>query len=115
VAGEKLRVEQLEAAELETRHEIDERDLARVAGPRKHAFAEERASEMYAVEASDQLIVVPHLHRMAVAKSEEVGIEAANAAIDPRAAPSGPRRRAGSPEPSGKATSRSGSTTISRR
>jgi hypothetical protein len=49
VASEELRVEQLEAAELETRHEIDERDLARVAGPRKHALAEKRATEMHAV------------------------------------------------------------------
>jgi hypothetical protein len=49
VAGEELRVEQLEAAEFETRHEIDERDLARVASPRKHALAEKRAAEMHAV------------------------------------------------------------------
>jgi hypothetical protein len=49
MAGDELRVEQGKAAISQPGDEIDERDLARIARPREHAFPEERAAEMDAI------------------------------------------------------------------
>src|SRR5512132_978244 len=46
---------------------------------------------MHAVKASDQLAAVPDFDRMAMPHGEQLGIEVADAAIDPGAAPPGPR------------------------
>src|SRR5262249_29832511 len=70
MAGEELRVEQIEAAVFEAGYEIDERDLARIAGLGEHAFAEERPAEMHAVKASDHLAVVPDLDPKAMPYGE---------------------------------------------
>jgi diaminopimelate decarboxylase len=81
--GHELRVEQSEAAIFEPRHEIDERDLARVARAAEHAFAEEGAAEMHAVKSARELPVLPHLDRMAMAECEQLPIKAPDAPIDP--------------------------------
>jgi hypothetical protein len=47
--GDELGVEQGEAAIFEPGHEIDQRDLARVARSAEHALAEKRPAEMHAI------------------------------------------------------------------
>ncbi len=47
--GDELGVEQGEAAIFEPGHEIDQRDLARVARSAEHALAEKGAAEMHAI------------------------------------------------------------------
>ena len=73
MAGDELRVEQVEAAIFEPRDEIDERDLARVARLGEHALAEKRPAEMHAIEAADQLVPLPDLDRMAMTEREQIG------------------------------------------
>jgi hypothetical protein len=70
MAGDELRVEQGEAPISQSRHQIDERDLARVAGSREHALAEKGAAEMHAVKSAGEHAVLPHLDRVAVAERE---------------------------------------------
>src|SRR5262249_34702025 len=94
VSGHELGVKQLEATEFEPGNQIDERDLARVARLGEHALAKKRTAEMDAVEATDQLVALPDLDRMTMSKREEIGIKAANTAVDPGASPAGTRRRA---------------------
>jgi hypothetical protein len=49
VSGDELRVEQGKAAIFQPRNQIDERDLAGVAGSGEHALAEKGAAEMHAI------------------------------------------------------------------
>jgi hypothetical protein len=81
--GHELRVEESEAAIFEPRHEIDERDLARVARAAEHALAKESAAEMHAVQSASELPVLPHLDRVAMAEREQLTIKAPDAPIDP--------------------------------
>jgi hypothetical protein len=86
--GDELGVEQGEAAIFEPGDEIDESNLARVAGSGEHALAEKRAAEMHAVKPARQRAVLPHLDRMAMAEREQLAIEASDAPVDPGATPS---------------------------
>src|SRR5690606_8698971 len=83
--GYELRVEQGEAAMAQAGDEMDEGDLGGIACAMKHALAEERAAERHAVEAADQLSVLPHLDVMAVAEVEELPVERPDAPVDPGA------------------------------
>ena len=65
--GDKLRVEQREAAGLQPRHQMHQRDLRGVARAVKHALAEKRAAERDAVEAADQALAVIDLDAVAMA------------------------------------------------
>ena len=94
MASHELRVEQLEATEFKPGNKIDERDLARITRLREHALAEKCPAEMHAIEAADQLIVLPDLYCVAMPEGKEIGIEAADAAVDPSASPAGTRRGA---------------------
>jgi hypothetical protein len=85
--GDELGVEQRESPILQSRDEIDECDLARVARPGEHAFAEKGAAEMHPVKPADKLVVLPHLDRVAMAKREQLAIEASDAPVDPGRAP----------------------------
>ena len=67
---DELGIEQGESPILQSRDEIDERDLARVARSGEYALAEEGAAEMHAIEAADQSALLPHLDRMAMAERE---------------------------------------------
>ena len=87
MTGDELRVEQGEAAIYQPRHEIDERDLARVARSGEHALAEEGAAEMHAVKPADERAVLPDLDRVAMAEREQLAIEAPDAPVDPGRAP----------------------------
>jgi hypothetical protein len=49
VRGEELRIQQTETAADHSRHQMHQRNLARVAFARKHAFAEERTAELHAI------------------------------------------------------------------
>ncbi len=93
VPGDELRVEQREAAIFQPGDEIDQRDLAGVARLGEHALAEERAPQVNAVKAADHLPGLPDLHGVAMAKREQLTIQATNAVVDPGAAPAGARRR----------------------
>ncbi len=57
------------------RDEARERDLRGVGRAREHGFAEEHAPESYAIEAADQLALVPGLERVGepAAVQEHVG------------------------------------------
>jgi hypothetical protein len=83
MAGDELGVEQGEASISQPRHQIDQRDLARVAGSREHALAEKRAAEMHAVESAGEHAVLPHLDRVAMAKREQFAVETPDARVDP--------------------------------
>ena len=83
MTGDELRVEQGEAAISQPRHQIDQGDLARVAGAREHAFAEKRAAKMHAVKPAGERAVLPYLDRVAMAEREQLPIEAPDASVDP--------------------------------
>jgi len=87
VPRNELRVEQGEAAILKPGDEINEGDLARIARSREHALAEERAAEMYAIEAAGELAVLPDLDRVTMAQREQLAIKAPDARVDPGRAP----------------------------
>ena len=76
MTGDELGVEQGEATVSQSRHQIDQRDLARIAGAREHALAEKRAAEMHAVQPAGERAVLPHLDRMAMAEREQLAVEA---------------------------------------
>jgi hypothetical protein len=82
-----LGVEQDEAAADQARAEIDQRNLRGVAGPRKHALAEERAAQGHTVEPADKpACVIPRFNGMTVSTIEQAAIQHPDFAIDPRAA-----------------------------
>jgi len=84
---DELGVEQGESPILQSRDEIDESDLARVAGSGEHALAEKGAAEMHAVKPTDKRAVLPDLDRVAMAEREQLAIEAPDAPVDPGRAP----------------------------
>jgi hypothetical protein len=59
MAGEKLRVEEVEAAGAQARNQVGEGDLRGVAGAAEHALAEEGRAQPHAVEATDKFAVAP--------------------------------------------------------
>jgi hypothetical protein len=65
--GHELAVEQLEPADDQPGDQPGERHLGRVAPGREHALAEEGGAEPHAVQAADQLAILPCLDRMGVA------------------------------------------------
>src|SRR5258708_21385457 len=67
--GHELAVEQREIAHLEPRHEPGERDLRGVGPAAEHAFTEEGPAELDAVHAANQLVLLPYLDRVGVARS----------------------------------------------
>ena len=81
--GHELAVEQREIADLEARDQPGERDLRRVGRAAEHAFAEEGAAELHAVEAADQRVAVPHLDRMGVARAVEREHRVLELGVDP--------------------------------
>src|SRR5262245_20666844 len=66
-----LRIEELEAASFQARHQMDKRHLAGVGRAREHAFAEEGGADPHPVETADQLFILPALDRMTAAHLEE--------------------------------------------
>ena len=96
MVGDELGVEQLEAAGLEARHQMHQRDLRGVARAVEHALAEEGAAERDAVKPADQLALEIDLDAVAVPALVQLAIEAADALVDPGARPA----RRGSAQPS---------------
>src|SRR5262249_9720094 len=84
VISHELSVEQLEAAGAQTRDQVDEGDLGRVAHAVEHALAEEGAAERDAVEPTDQSIVFEDLNAVAVAAAGKLTIKDAEPRSDPR-------------------------------
>src|SRR5262249_50005006 len=82
VIGHELGVEQLEAAGLEPRHQVHERDLGGIARAVKHALAEEGAAERDAVEAADQRLVLVDLEAVAMPPLVQLAVELADALVD---------------------------------
>jgi len=85
--GDELRVEQGESSIPQSRHQIDQSDLAGVARARKHALAEKRATEMDAVQSAGEHAVLPYLHRVAMTEREQLAVQASDAPVDPSRAP----------------------------
>src|SRR5262249_54323545 len=89
VVGDKLGIEQLEAAGPQTRDQMDEGDLGGVARAVEHALAEEGAAERDPVKTPDQRVAVVDLDAVAMAALVELAIEHADAGIDPGALAAG--------------------------
>jgi hypothetical protein len=66
VLSHELAVEQLEPANFHPSDEPCQGDFGCVGHPAEHAFAEERAAQLYAVETAHELAVVLGLDRMRV-------------------------------------------------
>ena len=62
--GDELAVEQGEVAGLEPCDQPGERNLGRVADAAEHAFAEESAAELYAIEPADKLALLADFDRV---------------------------------------------------
>src|SRR3954465_8486278 len=82
--GHELAVEQGEIADLEAGDKPRQRDLRGIASSAEHAFAEERAAELHAVEAADKLAITAHLDRMGVTRLVQCEHRALELVIDPR-------------------------------
>ena len=78
-----LRVKQLKAARIEPCHQMHQRHLAGVGHARKHALAEKCRADLHPVKPANQLAVLPAFHRVAMAHFVELGIEGADARVDP--------------------------------
>ena len=92
--GHELGVEQREAAALQPRHQMHQRDLAGVGLAAEHALAEERAAERDAVEAADQLAIQPGLDRVGVAHDVQLAAQVEDGVVDPGLPAAGRRLRA---------------------
>jgi hypothetical protein len=75
VTGQELRVEQGEPARFQPRNEVDERDLARIALARKHAFTEERRPEADTIQPAHKATIAPAFHAMRAAHAVKPRIE----------------------------------------
>ena len=65
------------------RDQPGKRDLRRIGRAAEHAFAEEGAAELHAVETADESLVLPHLDRMGVARAVEREHRAFELGVDP--------------------------------
>src|SRR3546814_20469324 len=74
VPGDELRVDEGEAAGTQPGDEMDERDLAGVAGAAEHAFAEEDAAQRDPVETADQHTPLPPFTPVRTAPLDQRGI-----------------------------------------
>ena len=84
----------MEAAGDQSRHQMHQRHFRGVAHDMKHAFAEEGAAEADAVEAADQIVVLPDLDAVAMTELMQPAIEFADALVDPGVVAAGLRRGA---------------------
>src|SRR2546429_7863547 len=84
---QELRDEKAITAESKPRHEMDERHLAGIGDPAEHALAKERRAERDAIEAADQLALVPAFDAVRRAALEQPGIELQDLVIDPGVGP----------------------------
>ncbi len=87
--GLELAVEQGKPADPQSRDEPSERDLRRVARPRHHAFAEERAAKREAIEPADEPLPFPAFDRMRKAEPVERGESGFDLPADPGFGPVG--------------------------
>src|ERR1700761_917001 len=78
-------------ARLESRDQMDQRNLRCVAPEMEHALAEKRAAEADAIEAADQFVAVIDFNGMAIAALVKLAVEIADADIDPGPRASRPR------------------------
>src|SRR5206468_6059498 len=92
--GDILRVEQLEAAMDQPRHQMHQRDLGRIARGVEHALAEERPPKAHPVEAADEFVALPGFDAVAMPELVQPAIEVADALVDPGVLASGLRRGA---------------------
>jgi len=81
--GQKLAIQQFEPAGLEARDQMRERDLGGVPCAAEHAFAEEGRAQPHAIEAADELVVLPGFDRMGVTAPVQFGISGFDIGVDP--------------------------------
>jgi len=87
VIGDELAIEQLESAYLQSRDQISQRHFGGVARAAEHAFAEEGAGQLDAVEPPDEGITLPAFDRMGMAAFVKRSIGAFDFGIDPGVGP----------------------------
>src|SRR5262249_47357047 len=80
---EKLDVEELKAALLETVHQIRQRDLGSVPLPREHGFAREKTINRNSVNAARQFAAAPNLDAMPIAELVQPLIRLAHVGCNP--------------------------------
>jgi len=83
VIGQELAVEQFEAADLQPRDQMRERDLGCIARAAEHALAEKGRAQPHAIQPANYLAVLPGLDRMRIAAPVELGISDLDIGIDP--------------------------------
>jgi hypothetical protein len=83
VIGDELAIEQLEAAHLEARDKISQRDLGSIAFAAEHTLPEKGTTKPHAIQAADQLPVAPGFDRMGMAASMQIGIGRLDRRVDP--------------------------------
>src|SRR5258708_6380123 len=76
--GHILRVEQLESAGDQPRHQMHQRYLGSVAGAMKHALAEEGAAEADPIKPADKVVILPDLDAVGVPEVVQPDIEIAD-------------------------------------
>ena len=83
-----LRVQQQEAAGVQALYQVDEALFRRVraaeVGAGEHRLTHERAAEMHAVQAADELIVEPGFNRVGPALFVQLDVGSDQAFVDPR-------------------------------
>jgi len=84
VVGHELAVEKGEVPDFESCDKPGERNLRCISHSAEHAFSEEGSSEPDAVKPADELVVVPDLDRMRVARAVKRKHCALQLGIDPR-------------------------------
>jgi hypothetical protein len=83
VRGDELAVEQLRASTAQRDHQPGKRDLGCIGYTAEHRFAAEHAIETHAVEAADQLAVVPAFERMRLPHRMQLLVARRDAVADP--------------------------------
>ncbi|HSC17390.1 MAG TPA: hypothetical protein VLC74_00600 [Rhizomicrobium sp.] len=81
--GHELRIEKCKSSVDQARHEMDERNLAGIPPPGKHAFAEKSGAELHAIQAAHQLAVSPAFDGMRMTFCMQLCVDALDIIIDP--------------------------------
>jgi len=81
--GHELRIEKCKSSVDQARHEMGERNLAGIARPGKHAFAEKCSAQLNAIQTARQRAVSPAFDRMRMTFRMQIRIDALDIIIDP--------------------------------
>ena len=95
MAGDELAIEQFDPGVAQGGHQPCQCDFRRVGGAAEHALSAEHPVEAHAIEAADQLAVLPAFDRMGMARGMQGAITGGDPFADPAIRMAGPGGRAG--------------------